>query len=122
MPPSTPTRPGRIRVALTEGGGEALVAVEDEGDGIPADLLPRIFDLFVQGDHTLARSQGGLGIGLTLVRRLIEMHGGEVAVESRGVGHGSQFTIRLPALATPARPLPLKTRRCLWRGPLRAEC
>jgi PAS domain S-box-containing protein len=102
------TRPARIRVALTEEDGEALVAVEDEGEGIPADLLPRIFDLFVQGDHTLARSQGGLGIGLTLVRRLIEMHGGEVAVESRGVGHGSQFTIRLPALATPARPLPLQ--------------
>jgi CheY-like chemotaxis protein/nitrogen-specific signal transduction histidine kinase len=105
------TKPGRIRVALTEQDGKAWVAVEDEGEGIPADLLPRIFDLFVQGDHTLARSQGGLGIGLTLVRRLMELHGGEVGVESRGLGHGSRFTIRLPALATPPRPHPQQDER-----------
>jgi PAS domain S-box-containing protein len=89
---------GRIRVAMVRENGEAAVRVEDEGEGIAPELLPRIFELFVQGEHTLARSQGGLGIGLTLVRRLVEMHGGTVAAESRGRGQGSRFTIRLPAL------------------------
>jgi CheY-like chemotaxis protein len=71
------------------------------GAGIPAELLPRIFDLFVQGDRTLDRSQGGLGIGLSVVRRLVEMHGGQVTARSAGVAEGSTFTIRLPLIEPP---------------------
>jgi PAS domain S-box-containing protein len=96
------TKPGRIAIALMHEENDAVVTVEDDGEGIPPELLPRIFELFVQGDHTLARSQGGLGIGLTLVRRLIEMHGGNVAVESPGRGRGSRFTVRLPTVAVPS--------------------
>jgi CheY-like chemotaxis protein len=70
--------------------------------GISPELLPHIFDLFAQGDRTMARSEGGLGIGLTLVQKLAEMHGGEVIATSEGPGHGSEFTVRLPALAEPA--------------------
>jgi signal transduction histidine kinase/CheY-like chemotaxis protein len=92
------TRPGRIRISLREEGTQAAIAVADEGEGIPPDLMPRIFELFVQGEHTLARSRGGLGIGLTLVRRVIEMHHGSVAAASRGKGQGSEFTLRLPML------------------------
>src|SRR5207253_2089062 len=66
-----------------------------------ADLAARIFDLFVQGERELDRSQGGLGIGLTLVRRLAELHGGSVSVQSAGAGKGSQFTVRLPAIEAP---------------------
>jgi len=95
---------GRITVKLEGENGEAVVRVRDTGVGIPPDLQPRIFDLFVQGDRTLARSQGGLGIGLTLVKRLVEMHGGSIAVASPGAGQGSEFTIRLPALAEEQRP------------------
>jgi two-component system CheB/CheR fusion protein len=97
------TRPGRIALTLREEGPGAVVIVKDEGEGIPPELLPRVFDLFVQGDHTLARSQGGLGIGLTLVRRLVEMHDGQVAASSLGEGKGSEFRIRLPLLPESAR-------------------
>jgi PAS domain S-box-containing protein len=89
---------GRISVSLEKEDREAVVRVRDTGVGIPLDLQPRIFELFVQGDRSLARSQGGLGIGLTLVKRLVEMHGGSVAVASAGAGQGSEFTVRLPAL------------------------
>jgi PAS domain S-box-containing protein len=88
-----------IEVSVRREGAEALVAVKDRGVGIPAALLPRVFDLFVQGDHALARSQGGLGIGLTLVKRIVEMHDGTVCALSEGDGRGSEFRIRLPALA-----------------------
>jgi PAS domain S-box-containing protein len=89
---------GRIRLAVERDNGHAIVRVSDSGVGIPAELLPRIFDVFVQGDRSLARSQGGLGIGLTLVKRLVEMHDGTIAVSSAGLGQGSEFVIRLPAL------------------------
>ncbi len=92
-------RPGRIHVRLAQEGDRAVLVVRDEGDGIEPELLPHIFDLFVQGEHSLARSQGGLGIGLTLVRRLVEMHDGEVSASSAGKGRGSAFAIRLPAIA-----------------------
>jgi CheY-like chemotaxis protein len=70
--------------------------VRDTGFGIAADVLPRVFDLFTQADHTLERAQGGLGIGLTLVKRLVELHGGSVAAHSEGQGRGSEFVVRLP--------------------------
>ena len=80
-------------------GGEVVLRVRDTGIGIAPELLPRVFDLFVQVDRSLARSQGGLGIGLTLVKRLVEMHGGSVEAHSDGPGKGSEFIVRLPALA-----------------------
>jgi CheY-like chemotaxis protein/two-component sensor histidine kinase len=94
---------GTIRVRLSrtqaEGTGTPLAQVEitDNGRGIAAQLLPNIFDLFVQGDITIDRSEGGLGLGLTLVRRLAEMHGGQVLAASPGPGQGSTFTVQLPA-------------------------
>ena len=96
-------KPGRINVGAWRDGAEAVVSVRDYGIGIAPELLPRIFELFVQGDHTLARSQGGLGIGLTLVKRLVEMHGGHVSAISAGSGTGAEFIVRLPLLeGTPA--------------------
>jgi CheY-like chemotaxis protein len=73
------------------------VRVRDSGVGIPTEMLPRIFDLFMQVDRTLDRAQGGLGIGLTLVRRLVEMHGGRVEAHSDGPGRGSEFVVHFPA-------------------------
>jgi len=92
------------RIALDAGvGGETIeIRVRDNGIGIPADLRPHIFDLFQQGERTLDRAQGGLGIGLTLVKRLLEMHGGQIEAASAGPGLGSEFTIRLPALVDAA--------------------
>jgi signal transduction histidine kinase len=87
---------GHIEVSVRREDGEARVRVKDDGIGIPEELLPRIFDLFIQGEQGLDRSGGGLGIGLTLVRRLIEMHGGRVEARSDGAGRGSEFTVRLP--------------------------
>jgi CheY-like chemotaxis protein len=92
---------GRIRLTVEREGEQALVRVRDTGLGIPADLLPRVFDLFTQGDRSLDRSEGGLGIGLALVRRLVEMHGGSVEAHSAGPGCGSEFVVRLPLLALP---------------------
>jgi signal transduction histidine kinase len=87
---------GRIDVSAASEGDEAVVRVRDNGIGIPPELLPRIFDLFIQGEQSLDRSGGGLGIGLTLVRRLVEMHGGRVEAHSEGAGKGSEFTVRVP--------------------------
>jgi PAS domain S-box-containing protein len=92
---------GKIILSAGREGGEAVIRVRDSGVGIPADQLTQIFDLFAQVDTSLDRSQGGLGIGLTLVRALVEMHGGSVAAASDGPGQGSEFTVRLPLLARP---------------------
>lgn len=89
---------GLIHLAAVMDGDDAVISVRDTGIGISADLLPRVFDLFTQGDRSLARSEGGLGIGLTLVRRLVELHGGSVKAVSAGIGCGSEFTVRLPAI------------------------
>jgi signal transduction histidine kinase/CheY-like chemotaxis protein len=86
---------GRILVTLRPDAGDAVLTIEDTGLGISARLLPFIFDMYVQADRTLDRAQGGLGVGLTLVRRLVELHGGTVTASSAGEGHGSTFTIRL---------------------------
>ncbi|MCC2672672.1 MAG: domain S-box, partial [Armatimonadetes bacterium] len=91
---------GEITLTVEAGtGGEALIWVRDNGLGIAPEMLPRVFDLFAQADRSLERSQGGLGIGLTLVRRLVEMHGGTVTAASDGLGKGSEFVVRLPLLA-----------------------
>jgi two-component system, sensor histidine kinase len=92
---------GRIDVSVEASGDEAVIRVRDTGIGIPPGLLPRVFDLFVQGGRAIERTQGGLGIGLTLVRRLVELHGGRVHASSGGVGQGSIFTVRLPAVTPP---------------------
>ncbi len=90
---------GQIRLVVERAGNEAFVRFIDNGSGIPAEMLDRIFDLFIQADRSLDRSQGGLGIGLTLVRRLVEMHGGKIVASSKGIGLGSEFVIRLPVVS-----------------------
>jgi signal transduction histidine kinase len=87
---------GAIEVGARAEGGDAVVTVRDSGVGIAPELIERVFDLFMQAESSLVRSQGGLGIGLTLVRRLVELHGGTVAARSGGPGRGSEFEIRLP--------------------------
>jgi signal transduction histidine kinase/CheY-like chemotaxis protein len=87
---------GRIRLTAERDGDMASLRVRDNGIGIAPHMLPRIFELFVQVDHAATRSQGGLGIGLTLVKNLVEMHNGIVQARSEGVGHGSEFVVKLP--------------------------
>lgn len=89
-------RGGRIRLSVRRDGTEAVVSVRDNGVGIPTPMLPKVFDIFTQVDRNLERSQGGLGIGLSIVKRLVEMHGGSVAANSDGHGMGSEFVVRLP--------------------------
>ena len=93
---------GEIRLELRRQSEQAVIAVSDTGVGIAPELLPRVFDLFVQGDRSLDRSQGGLGIGLSVVKRLVEMHHGRVTARSEGTGHGSVFEIHLPLIDAPA--------------------
>ncbi|HVS40079.1 MAG TPA: PAS domain S-box protein [Gemmataceae bacterium] len=91
-------RGGRIWLTAERRGGDVVVSVRDTGIGIPADAMPNIFDMFSQVGRNIERSTGGLGIGLALVKGLVEMHGGTVTAESPGVGQGSTFTVRLPTL------------------------
>jgi two-component system CheB/CheR fusion protein len=95
---------GRISLKVEVENENVLILVGDTGTGISPEMLPRVFDPFVQGDRSLARSQGGLGIGLTLVRSLVHLHGGEVQARSDGPGRGSEFTVRLPVKERPASP------------------
>jgi signal transduction histidine kinase len=94
---------GHVWLAVEQEGSDVVVKVRDNGVGIPPDMLPRIFDMFTQVDHSLERSQGGLGIGLNLVRGLAEMHGGRVEVRSDGPGKGSEFVVRLSVMLSPDR-------------------
>jgi PAS domain S-box-containing protein len=93
-------RGGRIWLTATRKGDEAVIKVRDTGIGIPAEVLPQIFQMFTQADRTIHGSAGGLGIGLTLVKRLIEMHGGTITAQSGGLGKGSEFVIRMPAASS----------------------
>jgi PAS domain S-box-containing protein len=95
---------GRIWLRAEVRGSEALVTVSDTGIGIPTDALPRVFDMFSQVDRTIERVTGGLGIGLALVKGLVETHGGSVAAESSGPGCGSTFSVRLPIARSPSTP------------------
>ena len=90
---------GHIHIGLTVEGGEAVISVRDSGIGIDAELLPNVFELFEQGRRALDRSQGGLGVGLTVVQRLVQLHNGRVEAESPGSGKGSEFRVRLPCLS-----------------------
>jgi signal transduction histidine kinase len=90
---------GRIRLTATASEGLATITVEDNGTGIEPELLPKIFELFVQGERGLDRAQGGLGIGLTLVKRLVELHQGRVEAHSDGPGNGARFRIMLPSIS-----------------------
>jgi signal transduction histidine kinase len=94
----TPDR-GRITLTAQTRDGRAVVSVRDSGEGISADMLSRVFDLFAQGHPAASHAKGGLGIGLTLVRQLVELHGGAVEAFSEGPGHGSEFVVTLPLLA-----------------------
>lgn len=109
---------GEISVTAERQDGQAVISVSDTGAGIPPELLPHLFDLFTQADRTLDRAEGGLGIGLTIVKSIVEMHEGTVKITTEGLGKGSTFTIRLPlqlktnvsAIATPVLP-PLKAEK-----------
>jgi PAS domain S-box-containing protein len=92
---------GTIELNAQRDGDQVRVSVKDNGIGIPADNLERIFDMFAQVDRSIEQSQGGLGIGLTLVKRLLQMHGGSISAHSDGVDRGSEFVVRLPVVAAP---------------------
>ncbi|MEZ0230688.1 MAG: ATP-binding protein, partial [Planctomycetota bacterium] len=100
---------GRITVTLAAEGEEAVLRIRDNGIGIPKTLMPRLFELFTQADTSLDRSQGGLGIGLTLVRGLVELHGGTIQARSDGPGQGAEFIVRLPLAPAPVAVEPEKT-------------
>ncbi len=96
---------GQIRLAARPADGDVVISVCDTGIGIPAEMLPKVFEMFTQVNRHLKRAQGGLGIGLTLARQLVGMHGGVIEAHSAGAGQGSEFVVRLPVVATP-RPDP----------------
>ena len=106
---------GEIALSAERQGREVVIRVRDNGTGIAPELLPHIFDMFTQADQTLSRSRGGLGIGLTLVRSLVEMHQGRVTARSGGTGKGSEFTVRLPV--SRRRPRRRARRRAARRRP-----
>ncbi|MFL6697049.1 MAG: PAS domain S-box protein [Vitreoscilla sp.] len=94
---------GHIQVLAERDGNEAVITVQDSGIGLSQDMLPRVFDMFAQVDRSMERAQGGLGIGLALVKRLVEMHGGSVHATSEGPDRGCRFVVRLPLIRTPSR-------------------
>ena len=98
---------GTIWITASQGGEDAAISVRDTGVGIPPEMLSRVFDLFQQVDRSIDRSQGGLGIGLTLARRLVDMHGGSIEAKSEGPGRGSEFIVRLPIGKPPPAPASL---------------
>src|SRR5205814_9679993 len=91
-------RSGRISITASREAGGAVVRVRDNGIGISAEQLPHIFEMFMQVDQSLERGQGGLGVGLSLSKKVVELHGGTLEAHSAGLGQGSEFTVRLPVL------------------------
>jgi CheY-like chemotaxis protein len=94
---------GVIEVRATRDGNDMVLSVKDNGIGIARSMVPKVFDMFTQAHHSAERAGGGLGIGLSLVKGLVELHGGSVGVRSEGEGCGSEFVVRLPALVQPSR-------------------
>ncbi len=113
-------RGGRLWLTATHNANQVAIAVRDNGIGIPAEALPTVFEMFAQVDRSLEKSQGGLGIGLTLVKRLVEMHGGTVEARSEGVGKGSEFIAHLPRV--PARKSPRRLQSDSIRAQARMSC
>ncbi|HEU4535465.1 MAG TPA: ATP-binding protein, partial [Polyangiaceae bacterium] len=109
-------RGGHVSLVAGREDGRAVVRVRDDGAGIPPVMLESVFDLFVQSARTLDRSDGGIGVGLTLVRSLVGMHGGEVSAHSEGEGRGSEFVVRLPLAAAEAAEAPAGARPFASRG------
>jgi signal transduction histidine kinase len=101
---------GRVEISLKRAGAQAEIAVKDDGAGIDPEFLPHVFEHFRQADSTTTRKHGGLGLGLAIVRRLVELHGGTVAAESEGEGRGATFRIRLPLLRRTSRKTEADTR------------
>ncbi|HXF15469.1 MAG TPA: MASE1 domain-containing protein [Burkholderiales bacterium] len=101
---------GSIAISVSRESGYALLKVRDSGIGIGPELIPKVFDLFMQGDRALDRSEGGLGIGLTIARRIVEMHGGSIDVSSGGPGNGSEFSVRIPLAQASASAVPVASR------------
>ena len=108
-----------IQLTVSQADGDVVIEVRDAGAGIPGDVLARVFEPFVQADRSLERSRGGLGIGLTLVKKIVELHHGHVSAESAGLGHGSVFTIRLPVHAGAAAPAPVAEQPSVIGSPAR---
>jgi two-component system CheB/CheR fusion protein len=106
-------RGGHVWLQVEAEEGEALIRVRDDGAGIATDMLDSVFELFVQSSRTLDRSEGGLGVGLTLVRALVALHGGTVTAHSDGAGRGSEFVVRIPLADAPDRDVPSRPRRSL---------
>jgi CheY-like chemotaxis protein/two-component sensor histidine kinase len=101
---------GRIDVETRRQGALAVLTVRDTGIGIAKEMLPRVFDLFTQVSRSSQGTGGGLGVGLSIVRQLVEMHGGEVTAHSKGPGHGSELTVKLPLLSAPSVEAPAPTK------------
>jgi len=112
---------GNITFAAELNDAELVATVADTGIGISAEMLPVIFDMFAQADRSLERSQAGLGVGLTLVKHLVELHGGSIVAHSKGLGHGSQFIVRLPAFAQPEEDTAVRGEDGVG-GPAGAKC
>lgn len=110
---------GEIRISLRAEGASAILEISDTGLGLPPELIGRVFDLFVQGERSLARELGGLGIGLTMVKRLVELHGGTVQAKSGGPNHGATFTVELPAIERPEATTVVKTSATVTAMPRR---
>jgi PAS domain S-box-containing protein len=114
----TPPR-GHIALSAERDGADVVLRVRDDGEGMTADLLPNVFDLFIQGTRTLARSEGGLGLGLALVKNLVALHGGTTSASSDGPGKGSEFVVRIPAITAERAATPVGARpalRAIGRG------
>lgn len=103
---------GQILVSAASENGSVTLRVKDSGVGISEEMLPRVFDMFVQGKRTIDRTEGGLGLGLTIVRNIVERHGGTVAAESEGLGKGTEFVVRLPALPQQMLDLAIRPADC----------
>jgi signal transduction histidine kinase/CheY-like chemotaxis protein len=110
---------GQIWVSASVQGKNVAVSIRDTGIGIPSDMLPYIFDMFMQVDRSAGRAQGGLGIGLTLVRTLVELHGGTIEVRSEGTGRGSEFIVSLPIIHQEASPTPAANNQRVTELPAR---